>query len=424
MQKRKRSVTQAHRGAKPESAAKPRGATKRGKTLRPQGSGNIRGAARLLRSTAAANPSDQLCEPCEEVIQFSYAPYGERHYLGGSTFAPYLFQTFKKENDYSGRIRYWEGTPINTTGEKPRCPLCRLCLEAWRRSNVQRDLAAHIRFALRPFSYYEDFPCQIQLDVGRVNQSVYHPISRSLIPLGDGEPRSRFLACRLGSDRDVLGVAREWIKGCKSHKGDCDALTVRQRSKERYESSNFRLIDTQDMCVIVGSTTWTYFALSYVWGFQTSNFKTTIANLKVLQQQGGLKQHWNEIPLTIRDAITVVSELGYRYLWVDSICIVQDDEEVKQHQIKHMDSVWVIIYLAKYGLLSIHLLTALSYLYAFCTIIAGSGNDAYSGLAGVRPRSRTLPQCIEEVKPGISYAIVVDDNGIVPQLQYSTRAWT
>jgi hypothetical protein len=300
---------------------------------------NTRGAARLRSATASADPSGQLCEPCEEVIQFSYAPYGSRHYLGSSTFSPYLFKTFEKESDDSGQIRYWEGPPINTTGKKPKCPICRLCLEAWRRSNVQNDLGAHIRFALRPFSYYEDFPCQVQLAVGRVNQSVYHPIFRSLIPRGDGEPRSRFLACRLQPDRDILGVLREWIKACKKHESDCDALTVRQRAREPYKLSNFRLIDTQDMCVIVGSTTLTYFALSYVWGSQISNFKTTISNLEVLQQPGGLEQNWNEIPLTIRDAITVVSEPGYRYLWVDSICIVQDDEEVKQHQIKHMDSV-------------------------------------------------------------------------------------
>ncbi|KAK7718842.1 hypothetical protein SLS57_005952 [Botryosphaeria dothidea] len=34
---------------------------------------------------------------------------------------------------------------------------------------------------------------------------------------------------------------------------------------------------------------------------------------------------WDWLPKTFRDAITVVRSLGFRYIWIDSLCIVQDD---------------------------------------------------------------------------------------------------
>jgi hypothetical protein len=33
----------------------------------------------------------------------------------------------------------------------------------------------------------------------------------------------------------------------------------------------------------------------------------------------------NALPMSFRDVITVIKELGMRYLWIDTICIIQDD---------------------------------------------------------------------------------------------------
>lgn len=45
-------------------------------------------------------------------------------------------------------------------------------------------------------------------------------------------------------------------------------------------------------------------------------------------------------PKSIRDAVKVTKELGFEYLWVDSLCIVQDDEDDKAQEIGKMHSVY------------------------------------------------------------------------------------
>ncbi|KAI1352888.1 HET-domain-containing protein [Xylaria sp. FL0043] len=63
-----------------------------------------------------------------------------------------------------------------------------------------------------------------------------------------------------------------------------------------------------------------YVALSYCWG-KTGNITTTKSTLKER------KKHiaWSTLPRSFRDAIEVVRSLGIRYLWVDALCIIQDD---------------------------------------------------------------------------------------------------
>lgn len=74
-----------------------------------------------------------------------------------------------------------------------------------------------------------------------------------------------------------------------------------------------------------------YLALSYCWGGDQAH-KTTKA--RIHSQEWNLD--WTNLPATIQDAIVVTIRLGYRFLWVDSLCIVQDDEVEKAHQIALM----------------------------------------------------------------------------------------
>jgi Heterokaryon incompatibility protein (HET) len=68
-------------------------------------------------------------------------------------------------------------------------------------------------------------------------------------------------------------------------------------------------------------------------------------------------------PNTVKDAIDLVESLGERYLWVDSLCIVQDDDEWKCSQINNMASIYANSHL---------------------TIIAADGDSSDYGLRGLR----------------------------------------
>ncbi|PBK87531.1 HET-domain-containing protein [Armillaria gallica] len=74
-----------------------------------------------------------------------------------------------------------------------------------------------------------------------------------------------------------------------------------------------------------------YVALSYVWGAALEDLPhcTTTQNLQSYIVEIPL----NDIPLTIMDAITVTRTLGLQYLWVDSLCILQDSKEDKATEI-------------------------------------------------------------------------------------------
>ena len=80
-------------------------------------------------------------------------------------------------------------------------------------------------------------------------------------------------------------------------------------------------------------------------------------------QEGSLESHRDEIPKTIRDTISLVDQLGIPYLWVDSLCIVQDESESKHAQIQAMAGI---------------------YANAYVTVIAGNGWDANHGLRGIQ----------------------------------------
>lgn len=78
-----------------------------------------------------------------------------------------------------------------------------------------------------------------------------------------------------------------------------------------------------------------YIALSYCWG-GSNGFRATKLNIsKILQ---GLDEE--ELPATIRDAIELARYLGVRYLWVDALCIIQDDRQDWIHESGKMAAVY------------------------------------------------------------------------------------
>jgi Heterokaryon incompatibility protein (HET) len=104
------------------------------------------------------------------------------------------------------------------------------------------------------------------------------------------------------------------------------------------------LIDVDRGKIIAGSTDRTrYVALSYVWGEKKMRQEMP-RSLKaaVRADENGVEtiELPNFPPRTIQDAIKVTRRRGYHYLWVDSLCIVQDDDHERHGQINMMDEIY------------------------------------------------------------------------------------
>ncbi|KAF2169459.1 hypothetical protein M409DRAFT_36170, partial [Zasmidium cellare ATCC 36951] len=79
------------------------------------------------------------------------------------------------------------------------------------------------------------------------------------------------------------------------------------------DSSHLRLHTTSD-------TVYPYIALMHCWGTQTL-MKTTRSNLNALHNDIDLET----LPQTFKDAVMCARGIGVEHVWIDVLCIVQDD---------------------------------------------------------------------------------------------------
>jgi hypothetical protein len=158
-----------------------------------------------------------------------------------------------------------------------------------------------------------------------------------------------------------------WILGCENEHGIRCNATEHQSATPVTE---LKFIDVVHHCIVDAPPKVRYFALSYMWGGVAQMLLTT-ENGADLSSPGSLQKPWGMIPAVIQDAIHFVAALQERYLWVDSLCIVQDDVKVKHHQILQMGAI---------------------YNGAVASLVGAVGINANSGLAGVRPHTRIPEQ--------------------------------
>ena len=198
------------------------------------------------------------------------------------------------------------------------------------------------------------------------------------------------------------GVIRQWKRDCDGRNNkDCQICPAACRLAPARPSW---LIDTWRLCLIPGAINLPYVALSYVWG-KNQFFKTTRKDLPQLQLDQAFFDSRNRlgIPRVIEDAIKLLSLLEERYLWVDALCIVQDDGEARHDQLQNMASIFA---------------------NATVTIIAKQGNDAGYGLRGLRGISepRHFVQEVFTLKKGSR--IITTYTEKEGQSAWTQRGWT
>ena len=99
--------------------------------------------------------------------------------------------------------------------------------------------------------------------------------------------------------------------------------------------------------------------LSHCWGNPTDEekkrFCTTPENCRDRVKEGF---SYNDLPKTFQDAVRVTRELKKKYLWIDSLCIIQGDKEDWKNEAGRMENVFAS---------------------AYCTIAASSAPDWKDG---------------------------------------------
>jgi hypothetical protein len=289
----------------------------------------------------------------------------------------------------TGAIEFWSDCPLcrclfaltpnpSSTMQDvlilPHWSIFRLEGGIWVDTEEKRRFAKCLLIALNPSSVNTKFSDRVHL--GDALCIVEEDDSHHAITLGGRK-----------IDPYQLNVAmiEEWLTSCRRlHGVNCNP-TWSEKLRD------IRLIDVSTRQIVRHPERHCdYLALSYVWG-------------GVVQQSYQLGSILDRQPQTIEDAIAFAQILGKQYLWVDSVCIDQQDPADKIHQIGRMSDV---------------------YRGAYVTVIALSGESANAGLPRLVSHARMYSQldcCIEDKRmvglmPTLSELIWVSPWGL--------RAWT
>ena len=187
---------------------------------------------------------------------------------------------------------------------------------------------------------------------------------------------------------------REWILECVNTHNH----PLRDCFKRYQTPIDLTLIDVINNRLVKASSRERYLTLSYVWG-NSNSLMTTTSNRCQLERTGSLFQYADKIGSLIHDAMKLVQNLSERYLWVDSLCIEQDNISQKLAQINLMDVI---------------------YSQALATIVAITSESACSNIPGIGTDNQPIP-----IAPGIALDTMEPVFGAILETSlYETRGWT
>ncbi|KAF2491617.1 HET-domain-containing protein, partial [Lophium mytilinum] len=175
-------------------------------------------------------------------------------------------------------------------------------------------------------------------------------------------------------------------------------------SEQNYDRlpSNFRVIDVQRRCLVEHRHQYRYVALSYVWG-SSHMLKTTKSTFHQLSIDGAFNNSKTKLPEVVESALEFLQGLSERYLWVDALCIVQDDEVDVLNQISRMDAI---------------------YSSSYATLIAAAGTSSQSRLLGLPNSPRIVKQSMETIQGETYIAQSPTLGDKLLETVWYTRGWT
>ena len=136
---------------------------------------------------------------------------------------------------------------------------------------------------------------------------------------------------------DHFAIIRRWLQNCDASHPKCrpsDEALLPKRLLHVGDKNltTIRLYETKPGdCV----KTFPYIALSHPWG-SPPHYCTEPSN--IAEHKQGID--FARLPATFQDAVSTTRELGFRYLWIDSLCIVQGPDGDFNEEAERMEDVY------------------------------------------------------------------------------------
>lgn len=276
------------------------------------------------------------------------------------------------------------------------CPFCRLATTLVNMSSTERAQSIAPSCVIHVSSSIDG---ELQLHLSDEG-NLFHLGERITFCDPTGQTGSR-TARLIESSRIDPHLVSHWIRKCETTHGSLCQDTKFQPDPEREVPKNIRLIDVNQDCIVQRSWETRYFALSYVWGSKPIP-RLSKANICHVSTPGALHRYF-ALPKTVNDAIKLTAMIGERYLWIDCLCLLQDDVEDMRIGIKSMD---------------------LIYETAHASIVAANGPDVESGLPRVQEDGLPSAQHAEIIKPGLELIFFRAFDCRLDRSFYASRGWT
>lgn len=127
--------------------------------------------------------------------------------------------------------------------------------------------------------------------------------------------------------------ARKWLRDCVQNHDSCrrmsDVMPTRLLELMPTGTSiKLRVLESDGLSV-------DYAALSHCWG-TAGTLKTTTENIQSMRNDIPV----SNLPKTFQDAVRLCQELEIKYLWIDSLCIIQHDAAEWRREAGRMATVY------------------------------------------------------------------------------------
>jgi hypothetical protein len=139
----------------------------------------------------------------------------------------------------------------------------------------------------------------------------------------------------------AIGQVKEWLQACDTHHNCLHKPQTADRGDHPFPTRVLHVGEGDTVYLKASKgVTGRYIALSHSWG---TSHRLTATRSNLEQLMAGIRV--SDFPQTFKDAIHICRSLGVDYLWIDSLCIIQDDTEDWEKEASSMGAVYLNSYL-------------------------------------------------------------------------------